>query len=145
VFGDEGPVIIEVAARLSGGYFATDEVPLATGVDIVTAVIAIALGVKPDFRALKPKFQRCVSQRFVFPAAPGIVRSIKGVEAAKRIPEIKRFNLYVKTGDRVSDTISHPSRLGCVISCARTRKRAIAAAEEAIAALRIAASPSGSP
>jgi carbamoyl-phosphate synthase large subunit len=39
-----GPILIEMAARLGGDYITSDLVPLATGVDMVKAVLEIALG-----------------------------------------------------------------------------------------------------
>ena len=36
--------MIELAARLSGGFFCTREIPLNTGVDFVGAAIKLALG-----------------------------------------------------------------------------------------------------
>lgn len=129
---NDEPFIIEVAARLSGGYFATDEVPLSTGVDIVKAVIDIALGFKPNFRELTPQFHRSVCQRFFFPPCRGTVRTIRGTSVAKSIPGIERFHLYVRKGDNVRPTVNHPSRLGYVIASAPSRSEAIATAERAI-------------
>jgi biotin carboxylase len=40
--------IIELAARLSGGYFASDIIPAAYGVDMVGAAIRLALGQPVD-------------------------------------------------------------------------------------------------
>lgn len=137
---DSGPAVIEVAARLSGGYFATDEIPLSTGVDIVKAAISIALGVKPDFDELKPKFQRYVSQRFFFPPAPGTLERISGLNAAKTLSGITRFGLYVRKGDTLHETVSHPSRLGYVMACAPTRQSAMARAERAVSAVRFVVS-----
>ena len=46
VLTSEGPKIIEIAARPSGGWFCTDQIPLGTGVDLVGAAIRLALGEK---------------------------------------------------------------------------------------------------
>src|SRR5258708_790235 len=50
VFHVGKPFIIELATRLSGGYFCTHEIPLSTGVDFVGGAIRLALGerVSPD-------------------------------------------------------------------------------------------------
>ncbi len=47
VLTSSGPKVIEIAARLSGGWMSSDQIPLATGVDIVGAAIRIALGESP--------------------------------------------------------------------------------------------------
>ncbi len=61
------PYVIELAARLSGGFFCTREIPLNTGVDFIGAAIKLALGeaVAPD--ELTPKHQTPVIQRYAFP------------------------------------------------------------------------------
>lgn len=42
------PHVIELAARLSGGYFCTHEIPLNTGVNLVRAAIRQAVGEPVD-------------------------------------------------------------------------------------------------
>ena len=44
VIHDGRPHVIELAARLSGGYLCTHEIPLSTGVDFVGCAIRVALG-----------------------------------------------------------------------------------------------------
>ncbi|WP_291494052.1 acetyl-CoA carboxylase biotin carboxylase subunit family protein, partial [Desulfurella sp.] len=44
IYSSEGAKVIEVAARLSGGFFSTDQIPLSTGVNLVETAIKIALG-----------------------------------------------------------------------------------------------------
>jgi biotin carboxylase len=52
----KGPMLIEMAARLGGDYITSDLVPLATGVDMLGAVIDIAMGIKADRRRSLGKF-----------------------------------------------------------------------------------------
>jgi biotin carboxylase len=136
VWTSRGPAIIEVAARLSGGYFATDSVPLSTGVHILDAAIRIALGQKPDFASLRPHFKRGVCQRFFFPPRAGKIQRIDGARKARGMPHVARFSLYAKPGDIVKSVTSHPARLGFVTTCARSRAAAIVAAEKAIEAVK---------
>ncbi|MBW1956884.1 MAG: ATP-grasp domain-containing protein, partial [Deltaproteobacteria bacterium] len=44
VWTSKGPLIIEAALRLSGGYFCSHTAPLCSGVDVVSAAIRLALG-----------------------------------------------------------------------------------------------------
>ena len=136
VWTKRGPYIIEVAARLSGGYFATDEVPLSTGVDIVEQVIRIALGLPPQFRMLKPKFTKYVCQRFFFPQGAGTIRNIRGIAKARAIPGVKRLHLYAKVDDVVKKIVSHPSRGGYVMAVATTRAKAQSIARRAVETVR---------
>ena len=55
VVHDGEPYMIELAARLSGGFFCTREIPLNTGVDFIGAAIKIALGETVDEADLTPK------------------------------------------------------------------------------------------
>ena len=50
----DGPKVIEIAARLSGGWMSTYTYPLATGVNLMKAAIEIALGETPT--DLKKKY-----------------------------------------------------------------------------------------
>src|SRR5262249_37967050 len=61
------PYVIELAARLSGGYLCSREIPLNTGVDFLGAAIRVALGESVSEDELTPKFQHAVSQRYAFP------------------------------------------------------------------------------
>ena len=46
VMTKDGPKIIEIAPRLSGGYFSSDQIPLATGINIIEIAIRLSLGEK---------------------------------------------------------------------------------------------------
>ncbi len=61
------PHVIELAARLSGGFFCTREIPLNTGVDFIGAAIKIALGEPVSEEELEPTHFTPVIQRYAFP------------------------------------------------------------------------------
>ena len=83
IFGDDGkPYVIEIAARLSGGNFCYDKVPWSTGVDIVDILVDMAVGNEVDPARFAPTRDLATSQRYFFPA-PGTIRDIKGLAAAK--------------------------------------------------------------
>lgn len=67
VLTPDGPKVIELALRLSGGYMSTELIPRMTGVDFIGAAIRLALGetVKPE--DVKPKFERGVAIRYNIP------------------------------------------------------------------------------
>jgi biotin carboxylase len=130
------PFVIELAARLSGGYFCTHEIPLNTGVDFVGQAIRLALGEKPAPADLAPRFQRCVVQRYLFPE-PGRVASIAGVEEVSRRPEIAFCEVRIAAGDVVGPINSHPARAGVVIAIGNTREEALTNAVDAINTIKI--------
>ena len=134
------PFVIELAARLSGGYFCTHEIPLNTGVDLVGAAIRQALGESIDPVDLLPRFQRPVAQRYWFPE-PGIVQDVQGVECFSEHPNVAYLELRVQPGDRVGPIDSHPARAGVVITTGESRSSAIALADEVVQGISIVTQP----
>lgn len=134
------PHIIELAARLSGGYFCTHEIPLNTGVDFVGAAIRLALGETLRPSDLEPRYNRFVAQRYLFPR-PGRVVQIKGVEKASSMPGIEFCEVRVGMGDTVKAIDSHPARAGVVIATGENRNQAVSRAEAAINAINIVTEP----
>lgn len=130
------PHVIEMAARLSGGFFCSHEIPLNTGVDFVGLTIRQALGERIDPAALRPRYQHPVAQRYLFPA-PGKVRSVAVAEWVQTDPDIRLFQLRLQPGDVVSPIHAHPARGGVVIATGETRQAAIDRAEAAIAAISV--------
>lgn len=124
VWTSEGPKVIEMAARLSGGWFSSDQIPLATGVDLVGAAIRLALGEEVTSGELIPVRQAGVAIRYFFPA-PGRVISIQGVEEAEALPGIHKIGFFVEPGDVLESAINHTKRAGYVITHGASRDEAI--------------------
>ncbi|MDE3113979.1 MAG: ATP-grasp domain-containing protein [Pseudomonadota bacterium] len=130
------PHVIELAARLSGGYFCTREIPLNTGVDFIGAAIRVALGEQPGEDELTPKFLRPVIQRYAFPA-PGRVVSIAGEEEARQVPGIEELLVTVKAGDILQSPVDSNCSAAMALASGKTADEARAAAAAALAALEI--------
>lgn len=128
--------IIELAPRLSGGYFCTLEIPLNTGVDLVGAAIKAALGDRISHAEVTPKLQRAVVQRYLFPD-PGRIVSITGVEEAKNMPGVEYLILSRGIGDITHTTKDTTSRSAMVITTGIDVAEARARAEAAIKAIKI--------
>ncbi|MDH4129689.1 MAG: ATP-grasp domain-containing protein, partial [Spirochaetota bacterium] len=79
---NDGVKIVELAARLSGGFMSAYTYPYATGVNLIKNAIKIAMGDQPD--DLIPKYNLVSLERGIFPK-PGIVKSIAGIDGAKRL------------------------------------------------------------
>lgn len=123
VVNNAKPYIIELAARLSGGYFCTHEIPLNTGVDFIGNAIKMAIGEKVDPNDLKPKFNKNICQRYIF-SQPGTIKEINGLSELEKILSIKYFNLHVKPGQKIEKPTAHPSRAGMVIATGVSREDA---------------------
>lgn len=134
------PYVIELAARLSGGYFCTLEIPINTGVDLVGAVIKQALGEPVDPADLRPKFQRPTVQRYVFPE-PGKVIKINGIEAARTLPGIAHVVVSASIGDTIPPALNTTARAAMIIATGDTVDEARTNAARAIEAIEIKIEP----
>ncbi len=137
VIDPEGrPVIIELAARLSGGWFATDQIPAASGIHLVDAVISHALGEPIDPSTLRPQWDRAVAIRYWFPEA-GTITSITGSERLEQMESVLKYGFFRKVGDLQPRVKTHPDRFGYVITVAEDRQTAVAEIEQALAAVEV--------
>jgi biotin carboxylase len=132
-----GPKVIEIATRMSGGWFCTDQIPLATGVDFVGIAIRIALGEKVDPLSMHQKFQKGAAVRYFFPAE-GKIKSIANIEKAKALKGVHKFMMFAKTGDNIAPLSNHTQRAGFVLTVADTNQEAVAIAHQAIATVEFA-------
>ncbi|MHB8711386.1 MAG: ATP-grasp domain-containing protein [Trichloromonadaceae bacterium] len=136
VLTSEGPKVIEIAARLSGGWFSTDQIPLATGVDLVAAAIRVALGESPSDEELTPRQQQGVAIRYFFPE-PGMITAIHNVEKARQIPGVYKLDFFLVPGEMVESVTNHTKRCGYVIASGVDRSEAVSRAAEVISTVRI--------
>ena len=134
------PHVIELAARLSGGYFCTHQIPLNTGVDLVKAAIHLAVGEPIDPSSLQPRFQHGVAQRYIFPE-PGRVVAVDGLERVRSLEGIEEALVWVEPGDVIQPPSASVSSAGMVIAVAESRQVAVERAEAAIRGLRIHTEP----
>jgi isopentenyl diphosphate isomerase/L-lactate dehydrogenase-like FMN-dependent dehydrogenase/biotin carboxylase len=110
---EKGAMIGELAARLSGGFMSSYTYPLSTGVDLMKAVIEVAMGQEPG--NLEPVMNRVAIERAII-AAPGIVKRITGLEEALKIPGIEEIFLNVTEGDTVTFPRSNVEKTGHIIA-----------------------------
>lgn len=137
VVTDNGePLIIELAARLSGGWFSTHQIPSATGVDLVNVVISEALGIPIKERDLISKWNRATAIRYFFPPE-GEILSIDGLDEIKDSPGVIKCGLFRGVGDFQPKVLMHPDRFGYVLVEASNRDEAITLVEKAMSKLKI--------
>ena len=130
------PHVIELAVRLSGGYFCTHEIPLNTGVDLVGAAIRQALGERVDPKELIPKWNRPVAQRYLFPS-PGMVRAVEEADRFADHPDVAYLEIRAKPGDRIGPVDSHPARAGVVITTGETVESAVSMAKTVVDRIQV--------
>lgn len=124
-----GPRVIEIGARLGGDFITTELVPRSSGVDMVEAIICIALGRGPCLRRRSPTG---AAIRYLLPPA-GVVEEVTGVEEARAMPGVVRLDLEVERGRLFDGVRSSLDRPGFVIAegidAEEAERRAVAAAE----------------
>jgi biotin carboxylase len=125
-----GPVIGEIAARLSGGYMSGWTYPYATGVRVTSAALNIALGLPPG--DLRPKFTRTSAER-AFISIPGRLGGIYGIEDARATEGVRDLFCNKKAGDPVKFPENNVEKCGNIISSGADRDSAVRAAETAAA------------
>ena len=130
----KGPMIGEIAARLSGGYMSGWTYPYSSGVLPTRAAIEIALGQKPG--RLEPEWNWTAAER-AFISIPGKVRSIEGIEKARVMPSIKDVFLRIKPGDAVNFPENNVGKCGNIINAAENRDDAVNSAEKAAQSILI--------
>jgi hypothetical protein len=130
----KGPMIGEIAARLSGGYMSGWTYPYASEVLPTKGAIQIALGQKPG--GLEPKKNWTCAER-AFISIPGTVRSISGLDKARSVPGFKDLFMRIHEGSRVVFPENNVTKCGNIISAAPVRATAVASAESAARSILI--------
>jgi len=134
----QGPMIGEIAARLSGGYMSGWTYPYASGVEPIRAAILAAMGRKPD-NLIPLKTWTCAERAFI--SIPGTVKSISGTETARGMPHIRDLFFRTAAGDKVGFPQNNVSKCGNVISAAPDRLTAVESAENAVRSILIRLDP----
>jgi hypothetical protein len=127
-YGPDGPVIGEIAARLSGGYMSGWTFPLSSGINLTEAAMRLAMGMEPS--NLEP-VRNWISAERAFISIPGRVSRVQGTEEAHAVEGIEEVFLRVKKGDSVSLPLNNVEKCGNVISALPERAKAVEAAEKA--------------
>lgn len=133
---EEGPKIVELAARLGGDFITSRLVPLSTGIDMVGASVLLATGETPD---LTPRRNRGAAIHFIHAdeGQEGALAGITVPEALYGEEGVEEIELYKKPGDAVCGTHSSNDRLGHVITVGATAKEAFARGKEALSRIRV--------
>jgi biotin carboxylase len=129
-----GPMIGEIAARLSGGYMSGWTFPYSSGVLPTRGAIEIAIGKKPG--SLENKWNWTCAER-AFISIPGEVLSVRGIETAKIMPWVRDVFTRVKSGSKVMFPENNVTKCGNIISAAPDRESAVKAAENAARSILI--------
>ncbi len=136
VLTPDGPRVIEIASRLSGGWFSSHQIPLATGVDLLGAAIRVALGETVSPKELIPRYNKGSAIRYFFPD-PGRVVGIRDASRFNALPWVHLLMITTQLGDRVLPLTDHTCRAGFVLAEGETRQEAVDRAEAVIREIKI--------
>jgi biotin carboxylase len=136
VLTPDGPVAIEFASRLGGGYAVSHSIPLCHGINLVEQVIRMSLGETLTEQNLFPKYIQSAALRFFFPE-PGVIREIRGFNELDNLDWIVLKRLYCMPGDLVEPVTNHTRRTGCVIAVGKNKQEADQRARFAVDSVRI--------
>lgn len=138
----DGPVILEMTARLSGGFHAQYTSPLAHGTNDVRAAMRLALGESLDPADVTPRWERHAICRSLFPP-PGRIAAVDGVDRALAIEGVEHVLLRMAPGELIEPYRTCVDRPCFVITCADTREAALAALARAEREIHIETIPEG--
>ncbi|HHS48460.1 MAG TPA: ATP-grasp domain-containing protein [Desulfurella acetivorans] len=120
---DSKIMILEMAARLSGGFHSQYTTPLSSGMDPIKFVMQLTLGEEPYIDTYTPKMNKVALCRAIFPK-PGYVEKIEGIEEALKIKGINKIFLTIKEGDVIEDYKHCAHRVCYVIASGDSYKEA---------------------
>ena len=136
----DGPRILEVASRLSGGFDAQVTTPLATGRNFIRAAMRLAVGMPEDASDLRPSRDAYAAAWATLPP-PGRVLSIDNLEEVRRLEGVHDVFLRTAPGEIVQPYIDCGARPAFVIADADDYDDAIALAQAGAQALSITTEP----
>jgi len=133
-----GPMIGEIAARLSGGYMSGWTYPYSSGVQPIRAAILAAMGRKPD--GLVPEKNWTCAERACI-SITGTVKTIFGIEKTQKQTSVKDIFMRIEEGSNVSFPENNVTKCGNVIAVSPNRDDAVKAAETAARSILIKLDP----
>ena len=133
---ERGPIVLEMTARLSGGFHSQYTSPLAYGTNDIKATLDLALGRELDPADVTARWSRHSICRALFPT-PGVITDIRGVDAALGVPGVERVFFRMGVGEEILPYRHCADRAGFVITAADTREQALAAAAQALRTIKV--------
>ena len=121
VVGETGPIVIEIAARLSGGDLCESVVPIGCGINYVKTVLELSIGKNPDLSQLKAENKKVVANRYFF-VNEGVLKKIEGLEKLEGKNWLEKFEIWREIGSKLPPLNSHGNRTGVFVVSGSTRK-----------------------
>ncbi len=126
----DGPVVGEIANRLSGGYMSGWTYPYSSGVNLSEVGLRVALGEAPGH--VVPSLSKTSCERAVI-SIPGVLCSIEVPEDVDSVKSVRELFLTRRPGDTVRFPQNNVEKIGNVIAVDDDRETSINAAEITVA------------
>lgn len=120
---DSKIMILEMAARLSGGFHSQYTTPLSSGMNPIKFVMQLTIGEAPALETYYPKYKHVAICRAIFPPC-GFVEKIEGVKEAKEIKGVNEIFLTVKQGNTISEYKNCANRICYIITSGENYEQA---------------------
>lgn len=133
--GDE-PKVLEITARLSGGFDSQYRKPYSFGIDLIKATIDMAIGNPLDFRDIIPQWVKFSKTTSPFPK-PGRIVSIRGLDEIQKIPGVRNVFGSVRVGDIIQPYTSLVSRIMHIVLSADSYEELSALEKQVLSTLII--------
>lgn len=129
----DGPKFLEMAARGGGSRISSHIVPAISGIDIIEGLIVQALG--EDFTIKQKTSNAAILEFFILPQ--GKIKSIRGVEEARKIEGVIEIKFQVGQGDSIEVIDNDRVRPGFFVAIGKTRKEVIDVAQKVKETVRV--------
>ncbi|MBP3606813.1 MAG: ATP-grasp domain-containing protein [Treponema sp.] len=158
-----GPMIGEIAARLSGGYMSGWTYPYSSDCNLTEQALLISLGKEPDFliknrvpiewtphdsvQGFEKPFElyelksKKVSAERAWISIPGKIKAIEGYDSVKKSNIVKDILPRTKIGDNVNFPRNNVEKCGNVITVSNDYAKAVVGAEKAISSITVRLEP----
>lgn len=128
--------LIELTARLSGGFHCQYASPLAFGTNDIRAALKLAVGQPLDLEDIRHKYEKGAAVRAVFPV-PGVIVGISGIEKAQALPGVEHVFVWKGVGEHVGPYQNSADRPIFVIAGGGTTDEAVKNAERGATLINI--------
>ena len=126
----DGIKILEVTPRLSGGFDSQKTTPISSGRNFIKAAMTLAINMPIEKNDLIHKKKKFSAVWTVLPN-PGKIKTIKGVDIAKRMRGVKEIIMMKQKNDKIPKIIDSAKRPAYVISEAPSYNQALNIAKKA--------------
>ncbi|MDB4191554.1 ATP-grasp domain-containing protein [Amylibacter sp.] len=136
IYTKDGPRVIEMTTRLSGGFDCQYLVPAATGMNVLSAAIDTSIGLRIKLDDITTTKNKVAVSGSLWPKS-GTVIKIEGIEAANSLLTTDHVFMRIKVGDIVPIYENCADRTAIIICSDVTETRAVAALKKALSLIKV--------